>query len=77
MQKVLNGLGLYRGYAADVTYVWTQEGWLSLAVVIGFCSRKVVGWSMNARPVYAAFKMAIGQRRPQADLIHHSDRGLR
>lgn len=66
-------------YAADVTYVWTQEGWLYLAVIIDLCSRKVVGWSMSsgmkARLVCDAFKMAIGQRRPQAGLIHHSDRG--
>jgi len=66
-------------YAADVTYVWTQEGWLYLAVVIDLCSRKVVGWSMSsrmkARLVCDAFKMAIWQRRPQAGLIHHSDRG--
>ena len=35
-------------YAADVTYIWTQEGWLYLAVVIDLCSRKVVGWSMSS-----------------------------
>jgi transposase InsO family protein len=66
-------------YAADITYVWTQEGWLYLAVVIDLCSRKVVGWSMSARMkarlVCDAFKMALWQRRPQAGLIHHSDRG--
>ena len=33
-------------YASDITYIWTQEGWLYLAVVIDLCSRKVVGWSM-------------------------------
>jgi len=66
-------------YAADVTYVWTQEGWLYLAVVIDLCSRKIVGWSMSSRMksqlVCDALKMAIWQRRPQAGLIHHSDRG--
>ena len=36
-------------YAADITYIWTQEGWLYLAVVIDLCSRKVVGWSMGSR----------------------------
>jgi len=36
-------------YVADVTYVWTQEGWLYLAVVIDLYSRKVVGWSMSSR----------------------------
>jgi transposase InsO family protein len=66
-------------YASDVTYIWTQEGWLYLAVVIDLCSRKVVGWSMSARMkaqlVCDALKMAIWQRRPEAGLIHHSDRG--
>ena len=66
-------------YASDVTYIWTQEGWLYLAVVIDLCSRKVVGWSMisrmKAQLVCDALKMAIWQRRPKAGLIHHSDRG--
>jgi putative transposase len=66
-------------YAGDITYLWTQEGWLYLAVVIDLFSRKVVGWSigsrMNARLVTDALMMAIWQRRPEAGLIVHSDRG--
>jgi len=66
-------------YVSDITYIWTQEGWLYLAVVIDLCSRKVVGWSMGARMkaqlVCDAMRMAIWQRRPEAGLIHHSDRG--
>lgn len=66
-------------YAADITYVWTAEGWLYLGVVIDLCSRKVVGWSMssrmNAQLVCDALNMAIWRRRPPAGLIHHSDRG--
>ncbi len=66
-------------YASDVTYIWTQEGWLYLAVVIDLFSRKVVGWSMSSRMkaslVCDALKMAIWQRRPKPGLIHHSDRG--
>ena len=66
-------------YAADVTYVWTQEGWLYLAVVIDLCSRKVVGWSMSSRMkiqlVCDALTMTLWQRRPQVGLIHHSDHG--
>ena len=66
-------------YAADVTYIWTQEGWLYLAVVIDLCSRKVVGWSMSSRMtaqlVCDALTVALWQRRPKAGLIHHSDRG--
>ena len=66
-------------YACDVTYIWTQQGWLYLAVVIDLCSRKVVGWSMSSRMksqlVCDAMKMAIWRRRPEEGLIHHSDRG--
>jgi len=66
-------------YAADVTYVWTQEGWLYLAVVIDLCTRQVVGWSMSSRMkaklVCDALQMALWRRRPKAGLIHHSDRG--
>lgn len=66
-------------YAADVTYIWTQEGWLYLAVVIDLCSRRVVGWSMSSRMkaklVCDALQMALWRRRPKAGLIHHSDRG--
>ena len=66
-------------YVADVTYIWTREGWLYLAVVIDLCSRKTVGWSMSSRMkaqlVCDAMKMATWQRRPKAGLIHHSDRG--
>ena len=68
-----------RAYVADITYVWTREGWLYLAVVIDLCLRKVVGWSMSSRMksqlVCDALKMAIWRCRPKAGLIHHSDRG--
>jgi len=66
-------------YVSDITYIWTKEGWLYLAVVIDLCSRKVVGWSMDSRMkaklVCDALQMALWQRRPEVDLIHHSDRG--
>jgi putative transposase len=66
-------------YVSDITYIWTQEGWLYLAVVIDLFSRKVVGWSMGSRMkanlVCDALKMAIWQRKPAAGLIVHSDRG--
>ena len=66
-------------YVSDITYLWTQEGWLYLAVVIDLFSRKVVGWSMNSRMkaslVCDALKMALWQRKPKPGLIVHSDRG--
>lgn len=33
----------------DITYLWTDEGWLYLAVVIDLYSRLVVGWAMSER----------------------------
>lgn len=66
-------------YVSDITYIWTKEGWLYLAVVIDLCSRKVVGWSMDSRMqaklVCDALQMALWQRRPKKGLVHHSDRG--
>lgn len=68
-----------KAYVGDITYLWTQEGWLYLAVVIDLYSRRVVGWSigsrMKAQLVCDALKMAMWQRRPAAGLIVHSDRG--
>lgn len=68
-----------RVWLADITYVWTQEGWLYLACVLDACSRKIVGWSMQERMtqdlVLDALRMALGRRRPDGDLLHHSDRG--
>lgn len=68
-----------RADVSDITYLWTQEGWLYLAVVIDLFSRKVVGWSMSPRMkaslVCDALKMALWQRKPKPGLIVHSDRG--
>ena len=66
-------------WTADITYVWTREGWLYLAVVIDLYSRRVVGWSMQKRLrrslVVDALRMALKTRRPGAGLLCHSDRG--
>lgn len=68
-----------RAWAADITYIWTNEGWLYLAVVIDLFSRAVVGWSMSERMtrtlVMDAFTLAVKRRNPPPGLIHHSDRG--
>lgn len=67
-------------WVCDLTYLWTDQGWLYLSVVIDLFSRRIVGWSMNddlkATGVAAALEMAIARRRPAAGrLLHHSDRG--
>lgn len=68
-----------RVWGADFTFVPTRAGWLHVAVVLDLCSRRVVGWAMNARQsptvVIEAWLMAWRQRRPPAGLLHHSDQG--
>jgi len=67
-------------WASDITYLWTGQGWLYLAVVMDLYSRRIIGWSMSRRInrhlVLDALNMALGQRRPNEELIHHSDRGV-
>jgi putative transposase len=67
-------------WAVDITYLWTDQGWLYLAGVIDLCSRKIVGWSMadhmKTELVSDALAMAIARRQPGEGLLHHSDRGV-
>jgi transposase InsO family protein len=69
-------------WLADITYVWTQTGWLYLAVVMDLCSRRIIGWSMSAQPTAQlalnALQMALQHRqpRPQTVLHHFPIRGV-
>ena len=66
-------------WAGDITYLWTKEGWLYLAVVLDLFSRRVVGWSLapslHKELVLDALEMAVAGRQPETGLLHHSDRG--
>lgn len=68
-----------RAWTADITQIWTGEGWLYLAVVLDLYSRRVVGWA--TRPSLArvlaveALQNALRTRRPPPGLLHHSDQG--
>lgn len=66
-------------WVVDISYVWTQEGWLYLAVVLDLHSRRVIGWAVSNRMkrdlAIRALNMAIALRRPPKGCIHHSDRG--
>lgn len=66
-------------WVTDMTYIATHEGWLYLAGVLDTYSRKLIGWAMgkqhDAELVKEALHMALIQRQPGADLVHHSDRG--
>lgn len=68
-----------RCWAGDITYIWTQEGWLYLAVLLDLCSRRIVGWAVSDRLTeeltLKALDQALTHRRPGAGLLHHSDRG--
>jgi len=68
-----------QAWVADITYVWTVQGWLYLAVVMDLYSRRIVGWCMDRTMTQAlairALMMAINLRQPKAGLLHHSDRG--
>lgn len=67
-------------YVSDITYIWTNEGWLYLAVVLDLYSRYVVGWAMSERMtatlVCDALKMALWRRKRPTGVIVHSDRGV-
>jgi transposase InsO family protein len=69
-----------QAWAADITYIPTQEGWLYLAAVIDLCSRKIVGWAtadhLRADLTSQALGMALLHRQPPPGLLHHSDRGV-
>ena len=66
-------------WATDITYIETGEGWLYLAGVLDLYSRRLIGWAMGpgmetSLPL-AALNMALQQRRPVGQVLHHSDRG--
>jgi len=66
-------------WAGDISYIWTREGWLYLAVILDLHSRRVIGWAvsnpMKRDLAIRALKMAIALRSPPRGCIFHSDRG--
>jgi putative transposase len=66
-------------WVGDISYIWTDEGWLYLAVVIDLYSRAVIGWSiqptMSRELVCDALKMALWRRGFPRGVLFHSDRG--
>jgi transposase InsO family protein len=69
-----------RVWVSDITYVWTLEGWMYLAVVLDLYHRQVVGWNMQRRLTadlaVDALSKAVLRRRPSEGLVFHSDRGV-
>ena len=68
-----------QNWGVDISYVWTAEGWLYLAIVLDLFSRRIVGWQLSDRMkrglAMDALRRAIALRGPPPGLIHHSDRG--
>jgi transposase InsO family protein len=68
-----------QAWVGALTYIWTDEGWLYLSVLLDLSSRKVVGWArsrhVDTDVVQQTLEMALGRRRPSAGLVHHADRG--
>jgi len=66
-------------WVTDITFLWTAQGWLYLAVILDLFSRRVVGWAtsenVDRHLALAALDRALALRRPRAGLVHHSDRG--
>ena len=66
-------------WGADISYIWTAEGWLYLAIVLDFYSRRIIGWAVSDRLkkdlAITALTRAISTRQPGPGCIHHSDRG--
>ena len=66
-------------WGVDITYIWTRQGWLYLAIVIDLYSRRIIGWATSDRMLSdlpgKALERALAIRQPKPGLIHHSDRG--
>lgn len=79
LDRNFTAAGPNQRWVTDISYVWTDEGWCYLAVILDLFSRSVVGWALDAtlttKLPLAALDMAVRRRRPAAGLLHHSDRG--
>lgn len=68
-----------RIWVGDITYLWTREGWLYLAIILDTYSRRIVGWSLSERLerglAVSTLEKALESRQPPPGLIHHTDRG--
>lgn len=79
LNQDFSAAGPNQKWVGDITYIDTSEGWLYLASILDLYSRRIVGWSMadqmDVSLVENAWKMAVANRQPTSDLLHHTDRG--
>ncbi len=69
-----------RYWAGDITYIWTDKGWVYLAVVVDLYSRRIIGWATSERPdtdlIVRALESAMQTRSPRRwRIMFHSDQG--
>jgi transposase InsO family protein len=79
LEQDFTATGPNQKWGSDISYIWTAEGWLYLAIVVDLYSRRIVGWAVSGRlkkelPM-AALQRALVMRRPLPGLVQHSDRG--
>lgn len=69
----------HEAWCGDVTFIWTEQGWVYLALLIDLCTRSIVGWSVSehcdTELTLRCLNRAIARHRPGTGLVHHSDRG--
>jgi putative transposase len=79
LQRQFVAMRPHQVWTSDITYIWTMEGWLYLAVVLDLFSRAIVGWATGSRIdatlVCQAFRRAFQRHQPGETVISHSDRG--
>lgn len=68
-----------QAWVGDITYVWTQRGWVYLAILVDLCTRGIVGWAVSRRCdaelALLALNRAVARHRPPPGLLYHTDRG--
>lgn len=79
LERDFTAIAPNRAWVTDITFLWTAQGWLYLAVILDLFSRRVVGWAtsqnVDRHLALAALDAALARRRPTVGLVHHSDRG--
>lgn len=69
----------HEAWAGDITFIWTEQGWVYLALLIDLCTRSIVGWAVSehcdAELALRCLNRAVARHRPGAGLLHHTDRG--
>jgi len=79
LDRDFSASGPNQKWAGDISYIWTREGWLYLAVILDLHSRRIIGWAVSNRMkkdlAIRALQMAINLRQPSPGCIHHTDRG--